>query len=152
MPHHRSRGIALIVLSALAFSTAGVFVKVVAAGPLAIVFWRSLGAIAVIFLYTLAKGEMRTELKNIGGCGVAVAITGAVGTFAFVPAFKLTSIAHVSMIYAAPPSSAPASLGVGWENGPNHACCWAAGLCSQGSRSSCTIPKAGTVCTGTCWR
>ena len=103
MPNQRLLGIALVTLSAVTFSTAGLFVKGVAAGPYAIVFWRSVGAMAVIYLYTLAQQQVRTEVSRFGWSGAAVAVVGAIGTLAFVPAFKLTTIANVSMIYAAAP-------------------------------------------------
>jgi len=39
----------------------------------------------------------------MGKPGLAVALVGALGTGAFVPAFKLTTVANVSLIYAAAP-------------------------------------------------
>ncbi len=103
MEHQRIYGTAFLLLSALTFSTAGLFVKGVSAGPYAIIFWRSVGATAVILCFALARGKLGTELKSLGGSEWAVAICGAIGTLAFVPAFKLTSIAHVAMIYAVAP-------------------------------------------------
>ena len=103
MPQTRALGIALVTLSAITFSTAGLFVKGVSAGPYAIVFWRSVGAMLVIYLHMLLQQQVSTEIKGFGWSGTAVAIVGAIGTLAFVPAFKLTTIANVSMIYAAAP-------------------------------------------------
>lgn len=44
----------------------------------------------------------------MGRSGLAVAVLGALGTAAFIPAFKLTTIANVSLIYAAAPFCAAA--------------------------------------------
>ncbi|MGB0865228.1 MAG: DMT family transporter [Granulosicoccaceae bacterium] len=103
MQQQRLIGIVLVTLSAVTFSTAGLFVKGVSAGSYAIVFWRSLGAIAAIFTYTYCKGQLKNEQQNFGSVAWAVSIVGALGTLAFVPAFKYTSIANVSIIYAAAP-------------------------------------------------
>ncbi len=47
----------------------------------------------------------------MGKAGVAAGIVGALGTIAFIPSFKYTSIANVSLIYAAAPFVA---AGVMW--------------------------------------
>ncbi len=57
----------------------------------------------MIFLYILFRGELKKEIQTFGYSGFAVSIVGAMGTMAFIPAFKLTSVANVSIIYAAAP-------------------------------------------------
>jgi len=46
---------------------------------------------------------LRRNFFGIGYSGWAVAVVGASGTAAFIPAFKLTTIANVSLIYAVSP-------------------------------------------------
>ncbi len=99
----RMTGIALVVISAIVFSTAGLFTRAVQAGAWDIIFWR--GILAALFTtgYVLWRGTLRVEFLEMGWSGVAAGLTGAAATAAFIPAFKLTTIANVSLIYAACP-------------------------------------------------
>lgn len=99
----RATGIALVVASALVFSTAGLFTKGVHAGAWDVIFWRGLFAALFTTAYILRRGSFRADFINMGYSGWAAALVGASGTAAFIPAFKLTSIANVSLIYAASP-------------------------------------------------
>jgi drug/metabolite transporter (DMT)-like permease len=99
----RAAGIALVVVSALAFSTAGLFTRGVDAGAWDIIFWRGLFAAIVTTGYILWRGTVRTDFARMGWSGVAAAIASASATAAFIPAFKFTTIANVSLIYAAAP-------------------------------------------------
>ena len=96
-------GVGLVVLAAIAYSTAGLFTKGVAAGSWEVIFWRGLFAAAFTTLWTLNRGSWRQNFVAMGYSGWAVALVGALGTAAFIPAFKLTSIANVSLIYAVSP-------------------------------------------------
>ena len=96
-------GVALIVVSALVMSTAGLFPKSVQAGAWDVIFWRGLFAALFTILYTLWRGRFRPDFLQMGWSGVAAAVVGASGTAAFIPAFKLTTIANVTLIYAATP-------------------------------------------------
>lgn len=96
-------GVGLVVIAALTYSTAGVFTKGVEAGSWAIIFWRGVFAAAFTTLWTANRREMRRNFLDMGRSGWAVGIIGALGTAAFIPAFKLTTIANVSLIYAVSP-------------------------------------------------
>jgi len=96
-------GVALVVLSALVFSTAGIFTKGVEAGAWAVIFWRGLSAAIFTFLYVFWRGTFRNQIRHFGKPGWLVVVFGAAGTAAFIPAFKLTSIANVALIWAAAP-------------------------------------------------
>jgi drug/metabolite transporter (DMT)-like permease len=98
----RSTGIVLVVASALVFSTAGLFTRGVAAGAWDIIFWRGIFAALFTTAY-VRRGTFKTEFTGMGWSGVAAALVGASSTAAFIPAFKLTTIANVSLIYAASP-------------------------------------------------
>ncbi|MBC8038425.1 MAG: EamA family transporter [Rhizobiales bacterium] len=99
----RSIGIILVVISALLFSSAGLFAKGVQAGAWDIIFWRGLFAALFTTVYIMWRGSFRADFIGMGRSGWAVALVGASGTAAFIPAFKLTTIANVSLIYAATP-------------------------------------------------
>jgi len=102
MNPHRT-GVILVTLSAIVFSTAGVFTKGVDAGAWEIIFWRGVFAAGFTTLYVLWRGSFHQEFTLLGKSGWAVAIIGASGSAAFIPAFKLTTMANVMMIYAAAP-------------------------------------------------
>lgn len=96
-------GVILVVAAAIAYSTAGLFTKGVVAGAWAVIFWRGVFAVGFSVAWTVHKGTFRHNFLKVGTSGWAVAIVGALGTAAFIPAFKLTSIANVSLIYAIAP-------------------------------------------------
>ena len=98
-----SLGVILLVAAAITYSTAGLFTKGVVAGAWAVIFWRGLFAAAFTTGWTLHQGTFAQNFFAMGRSGVAVGLIGALGTAAFIPAFKLTSIANVSLIYAIAP-------------------------------------------------
>ncbi|MEO9824149.1 MAG: DMT family transporter [Paracoccaceae bacterium] len=103
-----SLGVILIVAAAIAYSTAGLFTKGVVAGVWAVIFWRGVFAVGFSMAWTVYKGTFRQNFLGFGASGWCVAIIGALGTAAFIPAFRLTSIANVSLIYATAPLIAAA--------------------------------------------
>ena len=110
----------LLVASAVTFSTAGIFTKGVVAGAWAVIFWRGLFAAAFTTGWTISQGTFRSNFFCMGYSGWAVGIVGAIGTAAFIPAFKLTSIANVSLIYAtAPADRCSACLASHWRTHHN---------------------------------
>jgi len=111
MNSQRFIGVTLILVSATVFSSAGLFVKGVEANFWVIIFWRGISAAAFTTLYVMWRGKLRKEFRNMGWSGLAVAVIGASGTIAFIPSFKFTSIANVSLIYAAAPFIA---AGISW--------------------------------------
>jgi len=98
-----SIGVALLVVAAVTYSTAGIFTKGVEAAAWSVIFWRGLFAAAFTTGWTLKRKTFQSNFFAMGYSGWAVGLVGAVGTAAFIPAFKLTSIANVSLIYAIAP-------------------------------------------------
>ncbi|WIY23705.1 DMT family transporter [Parasedimentitalea psychrophila] len=97
------RGVLLVGLSALAFSTAGIFTKSVAANAWDVIFWRGLSGIAFTLVFLLARAGFKDELRRFDAPALLATILMASGTAAFIPAFKLTSVANVSLIWATSP-------------------------------------------------
>jgi len=104
-------GVLLMVVSAVTFSTAGVFTKGVEASAWSVIFWRGLFAVAFTVFYVASKQRLAEEFRHMGRPGWVAALLGASGTAAFIPAFKLTTIANVSLIYATAPFAA---AGISW--------------------------------------
>lgn len=98
-----SIGVILLIVAAVTYSTAGIFTKGVVASAWAVIFWRGLFAAAFTTGWTISKGTFRHNFFQMGKSGWIVSVIGAIGTAAFIPAFKLTSIANVSLIYAVAP-------------------------------------------------
>lgn len=96
-------GVILVMIAAVTYSTAGLFTKGVEAGSWEVIFWRGLFAAAFTAVWTVNRGVSRKNFFGMGYSGWAVAVVGALGTAAFIPAFKLTTIANVSLIYAVSP-------------------------------------------------
>ena len=96
-------GAFLVVISAITFSTAGLFTKGVEAGSWDVIFWRGFFAAAFTTVWTINRGTLRQNFFGLGYSGLAIAVVGALGTAAFIPSLKLTSIANVSLIYAVSP-------------------------------------------------
>ena len=96
-------GAFLIVMSAITFSTAGLFTKGVEAGSWDVIFWRGIFAATLTTVWTINRGTLRQNFFGMGYSGLAIAVVGALGTAAFIPSFKLTAIANVSLIYAVSP-------------------------------------------------
>ena len=107
----RRTGVVLLIVSAATFSTAGIFTKGVEASAWSVIFWRGLFATLFTIFYVASKQRLDSEFRRMGWPGWAAAILGALGTIAFIPAFKLTTIANVSLIYATAPFAA---AGISW--------------------------------------
>lgn len=111
METRRRIGLVIMLASAATFGTAGLFTKGVTADAWSVIFWRGLFAAIFTISYVGWKGKVAQEFREMGRSGLAVAVIGASGTAAFIPAFKLTTIANVSLIYAAAPFCA---AGIAW--------------------------------------
>lgn len=96
-------GVVLLIASAIAFSSTGIFTKGVEAAAWAVIFWRAVFATLSTTAYAAARGTLRQEFLEMGRPGLAVGVIGAAGTAALIPAFKLTDIANVALIYASAP-------------------------------------------------
>ncbi len=104
----RVTGVILVLVSATVFSTAGLFVKGVESDAWAILFWRGLSAAIFTTLYVAWRRALQREFTRMGKTGVMAGVVGALATIAFIPSFKFTTIANVSLIYAAVPFAAAA--------------------------------------------
>lgn len=99
----RVLGIWLVIISAIFYSTAGVFTKGVSADAWTIIFWRGIFASICALLYLLVIGRLRDEVRGFKASSIAISVIYASGTAAFIPAFKMTSIANVALIWSAVP-------------------------------------------------
>ena len=114
--HHgirsEGRGIILLLISALAFSTAGFFTREAPVGPWAMIVWRNLFGCAglALILATRPSGSSAAEWRIDRQTGAAIACS-ALGTAAYLTAFKYTSVANISILYATAPMM---TAGLAW--------------------------------------
>lgn len=92
-----------MIVSALVFSTAGLFTKGVEAGAWDVIFWRGVFAALFTWIYVIWRGTYRGDFITVGNPGWIVAIIGAAGSAAFISSFKFTSVGNVTLIYASAP-------------------------------------------------
>jgi drug/metabolite transporter (DMT)-like permease len=102
MSNH-SRGLLLVATSALLFSTPGLFTRGVSASGWDVIFWRAVFGILFTASYLAWRGLLKSQVAGLGRSGWANAVVWASGTIAYLQAYKLTSIANVSLIYGSAP-------------------------------------------------
>lgn len=112
-PSGHRLGVVLVTASAIAWSTAGFFTRVLALDPWTMLAWRGLfGAIGIALAFlALERRRPWKAVQRMGLPGIMFAVVSAVGMVCFIVALKLTTVAHVSVIYAAVPLVAAA---LGW--------------------------------------
>jgi len=90
-----------VLLSAVLFSTAGLFMGLIETGVWAVVFWRSLFALA--FTCALMPFVPDRNSIKIDPAGLAAAMLSAAAMLAFIPALRLTFVANVAGIHGSLP-------------------------------------------------
>lgn len=103
MNSSHTKGLTLVAISALLFSTPGLFTRAVAASGWDVIFWRAVFGIVFTVIYLTWRGTLKSNMAGLGKSGWASAILWASGTIAYLHAYKLTSIANVSLIYGSAP-------------------------------------------------
>ncbi len=108
-------GILLTTASAVAYSTAGFFTRLIHLDAWTILFWRGIYAglfIAGFMIWQNRRGAL-AAIRAIGGPGLIAAGLSALATILFIHAFRRTSVADVTVIYATAPF-VTAALGWLW--------------------------------------
>jgi drug/metabolite transporter (DMT)-like permease len=98
-------GLLLVAASAVAWSTAGLFMRLMQLDVWTILFWRGLfGGLAIVtYMITRSPRSVWSEFSTMGWQGCLVGALSAAGMIAFVCALQRTTVANVSLIYAASP-------------------------------------------------
>ncbi|MCA0432136.1 MAG: DMT family transporter [Proteobacteria bacterium] len=108
-----SLGLLLIIASTIAWSTAGLFTRLLQTDLATTLVWRGvfgfLGIAAFTVLVEGRNGLMR--FARLGRAGWIFAVISAFGMLTYIAALTHTSVAHVAIIYAAVPFVA---AGLGW--------------------------------------
>ncbi len=103
-------GLILVTGSAIAWSTAGLFTRLIDLDAATMLVWRGLfGAAGLVLIVLVINGRSSFgAIKSLGLPGWAFAIVSALGMIMFIFALRNTSVAHAAVIYATAPLIAAA--------------------------------------------
>jgi drug/metabolite transporter (DMT)-like permease len=113
--NRHAQGILLIILSALAYSSAGFFTRLIYLDAWTMLFWRGLFA-GLMILCVIAAQQRRDTWRAIGAIGrpgIAAAFCSTAATILYINAFRHSSVADVAVIFAVAPFIT-AALGKVW--------------------------------------
>ena len=98
-------GMLLVALSAISWSSAGFFTRLIPLDLWTMLFWR--GAFGCLFIggYIVwsARGRIGASVRGYGWPGIFLSVCSMLATATLIPAFKFTSIANVVVIFATAP-------------------------------------------------
>jgi drug/metabolite transporter (DMT)-like permease len=108
-----TQGVLLIILSSIAYSSAGFFTRLIHLDAWTMLFWRGLFAGLMILCVIVARerGGTLAAIRAVGRPGVAAAVCSTAATILYLNAFRRTSVADVAVIFAAAPFL---TAGLGW--------------------------------------
>ena len=98
-------GILCVSVAAIAWSTAGLYVKLIPTDAWTMLFWRGIFGgifITAITLY-LQRGNALRAVTSMGWGGVLILLFSTLSMAALIPAFKMTAVANVVIITATIP-------------------------------------------------
>ena len=106
-------GLLFVTASAVAWSTAGLYTRIIALDAWTMLVWRGLFGAAGLLLVILAMEGRRSlaAFRTMGQAGWLFAIVSAAGMVLFITSLRHTTVAHVAVIYATVPLMAAA---LGW--------------------------------------
>jgi drug/metabolite transporter (DMT)-like permease len=128
-------GYMLVMASAVAWSTTGLFTRILTLDSATMLVWRGLfGALGLtVVLLALEGPRGLSGFRRLGGPGIAYAVISAIGMLCFIAALGQTTVAHVAIIYAMAPFLAAA---LGWlilREAPGRAATIAAAIAFAGA-------------------
>src|SRR6185295_9869340 len=102
---HYRLGVLCVTASAVAWSTAGFFTRLIPFDAWTILFWRGVfaGLFTTAYIVWRYRGESLRLYRSMGRPGWLFAVLSAIGMTTFIPALKLTTVADVAIIYATAP-------------------------------------------------
>lgn len=109
----RYLGWILVSLSAVAWSTAGFFTRLIHEDMWTMLFWRGVfGGLAFLAMTAVHhRGKVLEAYGNLGSAGLLLAVISGVGMVTFIGSLMLTTVADVYVIYATVPF---VTAGVAW--------------------------------------
>ncbi len=98
-------GFALVLASAIAWSTSGLFIRGLTPDVWTILFWRGLfGCLSIFALAMIERRRLVLDFRRVlAPTALLLIVISALGKLAFITALRNTSIANVTIIYATLP-------------------------------------------------
>lgn len=98
-------GIGLLALGTVAFSSAGLFVRLIGRDAATLLFWRGIfTALAVLaFIWWRENGRIVSNFRAMGRPGIAVALLAAASMASFITSLQYTTVANNSIIFGTSP-------------------------------------------------
>ena len=108
-----AQGVLLIILSAIAYSSAGFFTRLIHLDAWTMLFWRGLfaGLMILCVIVVQERGHTMAAIRAVGRPGFAAALSSTAATILYLNAFRRTSVADVAVIFAFAPFL---TAGLGW--------------------------------------
>ena len=106
-------GLILVTAAAVAWSTAGLFTRMIDTDTGTMLFWRGVfGGAGILAVSCAVQGRGAFgAFARLGRAGWAFAVISALGMLCFITGLRITTVAHVAIIYATVPLVAAA---LGW--------------------------------------
>ena len=104
---HRT-GVLLLLGSAVAWSTAGLFVRLIPLDAMSMIVWRGpIGALGVLAAIAwMERGRTWALFTAMRGAAWAYAVLSGVDMLLYIASLQMTTVAHVAFIYATVPFAA----------------------------------------------
>src|SRR5512135_3602200 len=98
-------GLLLVTISALAWSMAGFFTRLIHLDTWTMIAWRGLfgGAGMIVFMLIRERSGFLGSFRRMGRPGLGFVGLSTLGMTVFLGSLQLTTVAHVSIIYATVP-------------------------------------------------
>lgn len=98
-------GVLLVLAGTIAFSSAGLFVRVLGKDAATTLFWRGIFTALIVLAYVAWREGPRTlaAFRAIGRAGVAISLLNAVSMGCFIASLQYTTVANNSIIFGTSP-------------------------------------------------
>lgn len=98
-------GVGILAASAVAYSLAGYFTRLIPLDAVTLLFWRGLFAGVFILLVVWWRHGRRTwpMIRDMGWPGLGIAVLGSLSSYIYLSSLRLTTVADVAVIYATLP-------------------------------------------------
>ena len=135
----RSAGAIAVAAAAVAFSTAGLFTRLIATDVWTMLFWRGWFGGLLIAGYILWRNgaRTRTAVGAVGWAGLLTASCSTIATICFITALRQTTVADVTIIYATAPFIAAVIAWVWIRERPRRTTLAASGMALVGVSIMC---------------
>jgi len=101
-------GVAIVLFSAIAWSSTGLFIRIIPLDAWTQLFWRGFfgGLTALVFVAMRDRQHTWRTFRSFGPAAWLFTAFNTAGMLTFITALKLTTVAHVTIIYSTMPLAA----------------------------------------------